>query len=207
MLCLIAAAAVVRRMVALARSPQNAPAQLAGLDAAFAKKRVLTLIHIIPGLILVTLIPLQFSSSFRRRHLRAHRWTGRVVIIVGFIIGVSAIPMSREPIGGRLELSAIAFFDALFLGTLMRAFIHIRRREITLHREWMIRAMSIALGVATVRPIMGIFFATGPLTGLAPRQFFGIAFWIGFSLTYIAAELWIRCTKSSALVASFLNTK
>jgi len=33
------------------------------------------------------------------------------------------------------------------------------RREIPLHREWMIRAFSIGIAVATIRPIVGMFFA------------------------------------------------
>jgi uncharacterized membrane protein len=194
-LCVIGAAAVIRRMTALANPPRNAPAQLANLDAEFVEKRGLTLLHIIPGLMLVTLVPFQFSRTFRNRHLRVHRWIGRTVIILGLIIGISAIPMVRNPVGGAIEVSCILFFDALFLLSLTRAYLHIRRGEVGQHREWMIRAMSVALGVATVRPIMGVFFATSRLTGMTPHDFFGMAFWIGFTLTWIVGEMWIRYTR------------
>ena len=194
-LCVIGAAVVIRRMVALAHPTQNAPAQLAGLDEAFAEKRWLTLIHITPALLLVTLVPFQFSRTFRNRHLRVHRWMGRTVVILGLIIGISAVPMVRHPVGGALEVSCILFFDALFLFSLMKAYLLIRRGQVAQHREWMIRAMSVALGVATVRPIMGVFFATSRLTGLTPHDFFGIAFSIGFTLTWIVGEAWIRYTR------------
>lgn len=194
-LCVIAAAVVIRRITALAYPPRNPPAQLAGLDEAFAAKPVLTLAHIVPGLVFVILVPFQFSRSFRNRHLRAHRWMGRVTMLLGLGIGISALPMSRHPIGGGLEASATISFDVLFLFALSKAFVHIRGGDLALHREWVIRAMSIALGIATVRPIMGIFFATSSLTGLKPHDFFGIAFWIGFTMTYIAGELWIRYTR------------
>jgi hypothetical protein len=36
------------------------------------------------------------------------------------------------------------------------------------------------------------FFATSQLTHLEPRQFFGIAFWIGFSINTTAVELWLH---------------
>jgi hypothetical protein len=39
---------------------------------------------------------------------------------------------------------------------------------------------------------MGVFFATSWLTHLEPAQFFGVAFWIGFSINTIAIELWLR---------------
>lgn len=200
-LCVIGAAVVIRRMTALENPPQNAPAQLVGLDQAFAEKRWLTLIHITPALLLVTLVPFQFSRKFRSRHLRVHRWTGRTVIILGLIIGISAIPMVRHPVGGALEVSCIVFFDALFLFSLTRAYLLIRRCQVAQHREWMIRATSVALGVATVRPIMGVFFATSRLTGLAPHDFFGIAFSIGFTLTWIVGEIWIRYTRRVLPVA------
>jgi predicted membrane protein DUF2306 len=194
-LCVIGAAAVIRRITALANPPRNAPAQLANLDAEFVEKRGLTLLHIVPGLMLVTLVPFQFSRKFRSRHLHVHRWIGRTVIILGLIIGSSAIPMLRHPVGGAIEVTCILIFDALFLFSLTKAYLHIRRGEVAQHREWMIRAMSVALGVATVRPIMGIFFATSPLTGMTPHDFFGIAFSIGFTLTWIVGEVWIRYTR------------
>src|ERR1035441_11074087 len=40
-------------------------------------------------------------------------------------------------------------------------------------------------GIATTRPVMGIFFATSRLTHLMPHEFFGIAFWIGFTTTLV----------------------
>jgi uncharacterized membrane protein len=195
LLCVIAAGVAIRRMAALASPPSNVPAQFATLDTAFAEKPLLTLLHIIPGLAFVILIPFQFSRSFRNRHLRLHRWMGRTIMVLGAMIGVSAFRLSLHPIGGALEASATLSFDAFFLFALTRAFLSIRAGNVRLHREWVIRAMSIALGVAATRPVMGIFFATSRLTGLTPEQFFGLAMWIGFTLTYVAGETWIRYTR------------
>jgi uncharacterized membrane protein len=171
-------------------------AQLAGLDDLFARHPILTLVHIVPGMLFMILGPLQFSSTIRARHLRWHRWSGRVFVICGLVIGISALVMSfRMPaIGGVNQAAATTLFGSFFLFALCKAFWHIRCREIALHREWMIRAFSIGLAVATIRPIVGVFFATSPLTDLTPREFFGTAFWIGFVLHLIAAEAWIRTT-------------
>jgi hypothetical protein len=59
----------------------------------------------------------------------------------------------------------------------------------------MIRAFSVGLAVATIRPIIGMFFATSRFSGLMPHEFFGIAFWIGFVLHLMAAEAWIHATR------------
>ena len=56
----------------------------------------------------------------------------------------------------------------------------------------MIRTFGIGLGVATTRPIVGMFFA---FRRLAPHEFFGIAFWLGFTITFMAAEAWIDYTR------------
>jgi hypothetical protein len=194
-LCVIGGAAALRRMVALAYPAQSGPSQLVDLDALFAAKASLTLAHIVPALALMLLIPLQFSRRFRARHLKAHRWIGRVVMVLGLIVGVSGLALLKNPVGGAAEVTAILFFDTLFLVALAKAYAYARARAIALHREWVMRAMSVAVGVATVRPIMGAFFATARLTGMTPHEFFGIAFWIGLTLTSVAGEAWIRHTR------------
>src|SRR5579872_2953537 len=82
LLCLIGAAAVLRRVFALVHPAQNAPAQMVALDAAFTQKALLTLVHIVPALVLIGLVPFQFSRSFRNRHLHLHRWMGRTALVL-----------------------------------------------------------------------------------------------------------------------------
>ena len=105
---------------------------------------------------------------------------------------------AMQSIGGVNQAAATILFGIFFLVALGKAFWHIRRREIALHREWMIRAFAVGLAVATIRPIVGIFFATSRWSGLTPQQFFGTAFWIGFVLQLMAAEAWIHATQPQA---------
>ena len=136
------------------------------------------------------------SARSRARHAlvtRAERTCALVVVQAKRQTGVTALTMTtRMAIGGATERAATTLFGLLFLVALARAFTCIRRREVALHREWMIRAFSLGLAVATVRPIVGAFFATRRLTGLTPPEFFGIAFWLGFTMHLIAAEAWIN---------------
>ena len=67
-----------------------------------------------------------------------------------------------------------------------------RSPEWAAHRVWSLRAIAVLLGIATTRPVMGVFFATQRITHLRPDQFFGIAFWIGFTTTYLAGEWYLR---------------
>jgi uncharacterized membrane protein YozB (DUF420 family) len=204
-LCVIGAAVILRRALALwpvlmsGYRPPTAPAnpalaQFAGLDDIFARHTALTLIHILPGLLFVTLGPWQFSAGLRARHPMWHRVNGRVFLCAALTIGSSALLMSfaMPAIGGPVQATATGIFSAFFLFALGKGFWHIRKRESALHRRWMIRAFSIGIAVATIRPIVGLFFLTSRLTGLTPRQFFGWAFWIGFVLHLILTEWWLQ---------------
>jgi uncharacterized membrane protein len=212
-LAVIGCTAVIRRAVKLwpvVAHGYRAPlvtsnprlAQLGALDDLFARYPQLTLIHILPGLLFMVLGPLQFSAGLRARHLRWHRWSGRVFLVCAGLIGVSALVMSlgMPAIGGITQAVATTLFGSFFLFALGKAFWHIRRREIALHREWMIRGFATGLAVAAVRPIIGFFFATSPLTGLTPGEFFGAAFWMGFVVSLTVAEAWIRATRQRKAV-------
>ena len=76
------------------------------------------------------------------------------------VIGLSALRLSADPVGGLLESSATVLFGCLFLFSAAKAWWHIRNGESSCHREWATRMVAIALGVATTRPIIGVFFAT-----------------------------------------------
>ena len=106
----------------------SAPAPSAALDAGFERHPLLTMIHIVPGLLFVTLGPLQFVPKLRARRPGVHRWTGRVVLASGIVIGVTALVMSpRMAIGGANETAATMLFATLFLFALGRAFAAILR--------------------------------------------------------------------------------
>jgi hypothetical protein len=190
-LCFIAAAAALRRIVALLILQTAARAgQFGELDAAFAARKALTLAHIIPALVFVLLLPFWFSLTVRRKEA-LHRRISWALFILGFVVGLTAIPLVASPVGGLTELSAIIVFDGIFLFSFLRALALFLRHN-PHYREWMMRGIAVLLGIATTRPVMGVFFATARLTHLEPRQFFGIAFWIGFAATYAAGEWYLQ---------------
>lgn len=204
-LAFVGFAAGARRAIVLfkpgALSAKRNPAEQ--LDAHFENIRGLTFTHILPGMLFMILGPLQFVPSLRARHPRFHRWSGRVFLAASAVIGVSGLIMaSGDTIGGLDEKAAIFLFGPFFFIALGKALWHILHGEFAQHREWMIRGYAIGLAVATIRPIMGVFFATAVMQGHTPhpREFFGTAFWIGFTLQMIAAEIWINYTRNPRTV-------
>jgi len=187
--------AAARRAFVLLSPPVGPPrfAAAAAMDAGFARHRLLTFTHILPASLFMVLMPLQFVQRIRAKHLAWHRWNGRLLIALGSVVGFSALVMSYTmAIGGANETAATTLYAILFLLFLSLGFWNIRQRRIAQHREWMLRAYGVALGIATTRPIVAAFFAAGRL---APREFFGIAFWLGFTVTLLAAEAWIQFSR------------
>src|SRR5712664_2483332 len=203
-LAFIGLAVATRRTVVLlkpgAMSARNNPA--ADLDSHFAGQRSLVLAHILPAMLFMVLGPLQFVRGLRSAYPQVHRWSGRIFLIASAVVGVTGLTLAfGKTIGGVDEKAAIILFGSFFLIALAKALWHALRREFAQHREWMIRGYAIGLAVATVRPIMGTFFAAALLRGHAPepKEFFGTAFWVGFTLQMIAAEIWINYTRSATV--------
>ena len=195
LLCLIGVVIVIHRATAII-APMPAPASFperAELDAGFARHPLLTMFHIIPGLVFIVLAPLQFVRTLRTRRPKLHRWAGRLVLASGMVIGTTALFMGPQmAIGGANEAAATTLFAIVFLFALIKGYLNIRRGNVARHREWMIRAFAVGLAVATIRPIVGLFFATSRLTHLTPHEFFGTAFWLGFTIQFMFAEFWIN---------------
>lgn len=191
---IIAVAAVIRRAVALLAPPSpHAPPQLAALDDWFSAHAALTWTHILCALVFVPLLPFLFWS--RTSGSPALK---RAFFSLGFVVAITAYAMSIHAVGGWVERSAVLLFDSLFVASLAAAWSFSRKGNIAQSQRWTLRAVAILLGIATTRPVMGVFFATAPLTHLTPHQFFGAAFWIGFSINTLAIEIWLHSHKLPA---------
>lgn len=176
-------------------------AELDRFDARFAENSRATLLHIVPGGVFLILAPLQFSSWLRRRHLRIHRWSGRLLIGFGLVFALTGLYFGLlMPYGGFGEASAIAVFAVVFLLALSRGFVAIRKGQVALHREWMIRAFAIAVGVGSVRVVAGVLDIALTPAGLRPTSLFALSLWMGWTISLATAEYWVRYTRRLRLI-------
>jgi hypothetical protein len=189
----IAIAVVVRRLVELIHPSHGRPVQMASLDATFASHAALTVMHIVPAAIFV----LASAAILLRR--AGGEWLEQIFFPFGAVTGATAYAMSYWAVGGWVERSAVLVFNTWFLFSLGRAYWFRLSDEPSRKRDWMTRAVGVLLGIATTRPVMGVFFATSSRTHLGPSQFFGIAFWIGFSINASVIELWLRSKRRAHL--------
>lgn len=110
-------------------------------------------LHILSAAVFAILGPFQFSTRFRRRRPGWHHVAGRVVVGCGLLVGFSALWMTLfypRPAGdGELLFALRLLFGSAMVGSIVLGFRAIRRRKVTRHRAWMLRAYAIGLGAGT----------------------------------------------------------
>jgi uncharacterized membrane protein len=185
-------------------------AELDRFDGRYAAHPGLIVLHVVPGGVFLAFATLQFSSGLRTRHIQVHRWSGRLLVIVAFVATLPALYFGLlMPYGGPGEAVAIGLFGGLFLLAITAAFMAIRRGRVERHREWMIRAFALALGISTVRLVGAVVDIALTPAGFRQPELFVFSIWTGFAMTLAAAEWWIRYTRvdgASTPQRAFPNT-
>jgi hypothetical protein len=172
-----------------------APEQFPVLDSHY----VVSFFHRFGGFLFMALVPLQFMPRLRARHITFHRWSGRVLVAVGVIFGVSALVMAgRFPYAGTREIIPMFFFGLMFLYCIIRAFLEVRRRNVALHREWIIRGAALGLAAATIRAVYVVCLYT---TDWSIQDVLITSLWLGWSLNLLIAECWINYTRPKQEIA------
>ena len=169
-------------------------------DVRYFQHPWVAIIHIVPGVLFLTLAPLQFVARLRQRRINVHRGLGRVLATCAAISGVAALVVNflLPAFGGISTQTAVGFSGVLFLFSLSMAIRHILRKEVRQHREWMIRTFALAMSVATDRVIIILLML---LTGLSLEEVFGTSFWLAFSVNLLVAEVWINKTRAAGRIA------
>jgi uncharacterized membrane protein len=169
-------------------------------DRRYVTQPWLAYLHIIPGVLYLLLAILQLTYRFRSRHYPTHRRLGRIAAGAALTSGLFAVVFGGLfSFGGPPEASASVVFSLWLLVSVVLAVRAIRRGDVVRHRRWMIRAFAVGAGVGTVRIWIGLFEGLGLLDF---QSALGPAFWIGFSLHVLAAELWLRAFPTPPETAS-----
>lgn len=161
---------------------------------------LVTTLHMLSGIIFILLAPLQFWSKFRNKNLGLHRSLGKLLVLCALVSGVYGIvSVTVLPgFGGLASETAAWLFGPLFVFSILRAFQCARGKNIAEHREWMIRAFALGLGVGVQRLLIATFLVT---TNYGFDQIFGPALWLGFSINLLVAEVWINVTRKQKHLA------
>src|SRR4051812_2604280 len=149
-------------------------------------------VHIVSAIVFALVGAFQFSARLRRRRRGWHGRAGRVVVVSGLGLALSALWLNqffpRAHATRDIVYSLRLMFGVALVVTLVLGFRAARRRNFPRHRIWMIRSYAIALVAGTQVFTLGFggaIFGTGDLA----QALMLVAAW-GINLT--AAEWAIR---------------
>lgn len=129
----------------------------------------------------------QFSPYIRRKFPKIHKrmgWLYALVVIFlsgpsGFIIGIYAN-------GGLSSRIAFCILAILWIVFTVVAILKIFKKQVFLHRVWMIRSFALALSAITLRAWKFLLVA---VFHPRPMDVYQLVAWLGWVLNLIVAEL------------------
>lgn len=122
------------------------------MRAAFEAHRLGIYLHVFASAVALALGPLQFSMTLRAARPSLHRWTGRLYLGIGVLVGgIAGLYMAFHAFGGLLSRTGFACLALLWLYTGVRAWRAIRAGEVASHRHWMVRNFALAFAAVTLR--------------------------------------------------------
>lgn len=162
-------------------------------DARFTASPLPVVLHIVSVSLYSILGAFQFATSFRQRRPGWHRAAGRLLVLTGLLVGLSALWMTLiyprlEGTGDLLYAFRLLFGSAMVLSIIL-GFAAIRRWDVAGHRAWMLRAYAIGLGAGTqVLTLLAGDLIIGPPSELSHALLMGA----GWAINLAVAEWVIR---------------
>jgi len=162
----------------------------------FEAHRAAIYAHVFASAVALVLGPFQFSAGLRARHLALHRWSGRIYLGVGVLVGgLAGLFMAAHAFGG---LAARLGFTCLAVGWLYtgwRAYSAIRGRNIVVHRRWMIRNFAFTFAAVTLR----LWLLASNASDIAFELAYPVIAWLCWVPNLLVAEFLLNQTHNMRL--------
>ncbi len=122
------------------------------LSASFRLHPVAIAIHTLFGpaalvLGLVNLLP----AMRQRARWTPHRWVGRAYLVSALALGAAGLWLAFHAAGGMGARVGFTLLALATLTTAVQGYLHIRRRDVKHHREWMLRSYGLIFAAVTLR--------------------------------------------------------
>ena len=153
------------RLLEVAGGPQLLPTN-PRIDASPAA----LVLHVVAAALFAVVGAFQFPARMRRGHRTWHRRAGRVLVAAGLAVAGSGLWMTLsypDAPGGALLWTVRLLVGSAMATCIVLGFTAIRRRDVTAHQAWMIRAYALAVAAGTQAFTQGIgegIFGTSDLS-------------------------------------------
>ncbi len=130
----------------------------------------------------------QFSKKLRSRNLNLHRNLGKVYVVTALIGGACGVYLGFFATGGIIPALGFICLGIIWLYTTLKAYMAIRKKDLSLHQGMMIYSYAACFAAVTLRIWM-------PILILITGQFlvaYKIVAWLCWVPNIIVAHLWVR---------------
>lgn len=159
----------------------------------FREYPVARMIHMVLGIAFVLIAPLQFVPRVRKAFPRVHKVIGRLSLAFSVVLFVTAwIFAFNITYTGLQEQIPTVTYTVIYAWLIYMALKNIRAGNVARHREWMIRAFAMMMGISATRVWFALFLKTTETTS---DQFFSSILWLGLGVNLLIAEIWINLTR------------
>lgn len=154
--------------------------------------------HVFASVVALALGPFQFFPRLRASHLQLHRWSGRLYLGVGVLLGgLAGLYMSFQAFGGATARIGFGCLAVAWLFTGLRAFLAIRRHDVASHRRWMVRNFALTFAAVMLR----LYLPASMAAGIAFELAYPVIAWLCWLPNIVAAELLFNRAKSPGTAA------
>ena len=169
------------------------------MRAAFEAHRLAIYVHVFASAVALTFGPMQFSRRLRTARPTVHRWSGRLYLLIGVLVGgVTGLVLAFHAFGGLVSQLGFGCLAVSWLYTGIRAYVAIRSREIAAHRRWMVRNFALTFAAVTLRLWLPAAVAAGVPFDLA----YPAIAWLCWVPNLLLAERWIVRPRGAVLPRS-----
>ena len=138
----------------------------------------------------------QFSSEFLKNHRSLHKLIGRIyvwdIVLINFPTGLI---MAIYANGGLPSKLAFLILDGLWFWFTVKAVIEVKKGNIALHRDYMMRSYALTFSAVTLRTWRLVLSSSFDLD---PQLIYMLDAWLGFVPNLICVEWLIFRSRNAA---------
>ena len=150
---------------------------------------VMIRIHILLAIIALLTGPLNVIKRIRIKSINFHRWNGRLYVLSIILNFIPGVYVSFFATGGWPSTIGFLILNTLWLSTTILGFWYIKRKNVILHSQWILRSFFLSFANMTIYIIVAIIHN---VLNFSYGSAYTIAVWLCWILNLLIAEILIR---------------
>lgn len=118
--------------------------------------------HVVSGILVILIGPLQFLKNFRNKNLKLHRILGKIYAYgILLVAAPTGLIMAFYAEGGYWSTVSFIIMSTLWFYTTLMAVRRIMKKDIIGHQQWMYRSYALSFAAVTLRLLVPLMSEPG----------------------------------------------